>query len=157
MVTATPVNFEYAVQQDESVFDDQLKLVNKQIENLSSAIALLNDPNQIPILVNRIAELQNQANDLQHKIKSEVKVSSIPKRVERLLVAHDEFLKNPSNDSSRLKLRAALGEIVEYVKISKLPQTFNGVDGRQMIIKLIGGEETIHFLPTERVRGYKTK
>lgn len=157
VVTATPVNFEMTVQQDESVFDEQLKLVNKQIENLSSAIALLNDPNQIPILVNRIAELQNQANDLQHKIKSEVKVSSIPKRVERLLIAHDELLKNPSNDSSRLKLRAALGEIVEYVKISKLPEKFNDVDGRRMIIKLIGADETMHFLPTERVRGYKTK
>ena len=145
---------------DKSVKEIELETINKQISNLGAAISLLNDPNQIPILVNQLSALQQQANLITKEIQTFVPKSSISKKFQRLKDAHRKLELDRSNNEFRMNFRSCANEVVDRVEIDPKFVEFGQTTGR--IFRIIGvfkgsEKEIICFVPMKKMRNYTKK
>jgi DNA invertase Pin-like site-specific DNA recombinase len=102
---------------DKSVRQSELNDINTQIGNLSSAIAMLPDPNQIPMLVERLAKLQLDANRITGEIQTFVPKSSMSKKFQRFRDAYKLWLTDEFKNEYRLALRTSWLDLVERIEI----------------------------------------
>ena len=147
-------------QTDKTVKQHELDEINKQISNLGAAIGLLSDPNQIPILVNQLANLQQQANLITKEIQTFVPKTSISKKFQRLKDAYKKLELDRSNNEFRMEFRSCAMDIVSRVEIDPHFVRFGEREGR--IFRIFGTFKNVEsviicFVQMKRIRNYTKK
>jgi DNA invertase Pin-like site-specific DNA recombinase len=135
----------------------ELDVVNAQITNLSAAIAMLPNPEQIPILVNQLAALQQQANSLTREMQTTVPKTSLSKKFQRFRAAYKLWLTDEQNNEYRLNLRSCALDLVSKVEIDLTYEFVGKTEGRFYFVhgEFKGAQTTIPcFVPMKKIRSY---